>query len=53
MRLTPKGLYRWWREDREKQQAAKAAARKLAQVQERARKAHETEHIPPIGGSSL
>jgi hypothetical protein len=49
MRLTPKALYRWWQADREKQQAAKAA-RKLAQVQERARKAHETERIPPLDG---
>ena len=37
MRLTPKALYRWWRDDRDEQRAAKAE-RDLARVQERARK---------------
>jgi hypothetical protein len=49
MRLTPKAVYRWWREDRTKQHAAKAE-QDLARVQERARKAQSTQGIPPLDG---
>jgi hypothetical protein len=52
MRLTPKALYRWWREDRDKQRAAKAAY-ELDRLEQRAREAQETKGIPPMGTGSF
>lgn len=48
MRLTPKALYRWWREDGDKQRAANAAS-DLDALQQRAREAQQMKRIGDVG----